>query len=682
MTSAARVRQVRTILGGAVVVRALFWGVVAGASVVVVSAFVDMVVAIPVSARGTLRLASLGGAAATILALLWRDRRVASLERVALWIEERFPSLEFALVTALESGRDALAVGASSTRWTAAAGARAFRAVAWPLVAVVVAALVILGMPRGAVARIGAPHAGDALSRATIGAPSAASRLAPLVATIVPPAYTGLRDSAIDEPSDIRALSGSVVRLRGRGDPRGVVAGVGADSVVASTDGAGWSITLHVASAPTVVRLGDRAFRRLVVIEPIADRAPAVDLVRPARDTVVRTPSGVIPLAADVEDDFSIASAAFEYIVSSGEGETFTFRSGTLGAAQPGRARASIAGELRLGALGLKPGDVVHIRAVARDGNTVTGPGVGASETRTIRVARAGEYDSTAVEAAAPSDEDKSVISERMLITLAEALVRKHDALPRAQFVAESQAIGDDQTRLRRTVGDVVFTRLGGPPSGEEQSGTDVPARARSMQDMLARADSATNMSVDPLDFAGGESPVVAVNKPLLAAYNAMWDASTQLATGEPDRALPPMRRALAAIELARRAERVYLRGAPPPVVIDVAKVRLAGKMADAASSVRPVAAGDSVARRLDERFLRIVDLAARDAPTATDSLLVLRIDALSDNAPFAAALDRAIHALRRGDGGAATAALVTARRTLAGMPIVRDSLARWSGIP
>ena len=55
---------------------------------------------------------------------------------------------------------------------------------------------------------------------------------------------------------------------------------------------------------------------------------------------------------------------------------------------------------LGLDQLGLKPGDMVHLRAVARDGNDVSGPGLDASETRVLRVARAGEYDSVAVEGA------------------------------------------------------------------------------------------------------------------------------------------------------------------------------------------------------------------------------------------------------------------------------------------
>jgi hypothetical protein len=247
--------------------------------------------------------------------------------------------------------------------------------------------------------------------------------------------------------------------------------------------------------------------------------------------------------------------------------------------------------------------------------------------------------------------------------------------------VNESRTIAGDQKRLRRTVGEIVFTRLGGESSGEEHTDEDSPTRAKTMQDMLARADSATNRSTDPIDFAGGESPVVAVNKPLLEAYNAMWDASTELEVAEPARALPHMRRALAAIQRARAAERVYLRGRPPQVVVDVNRARLQGKD-KGSSSVRQGGAADSMTRRRAERFARIVELAGSNVSATIDSLLILRIDALTDAPAFAAALGDAANAMRRGNKTAATEALAHARRLLAGAPITRDSLTRWGIVP
>ena len=195
---------------------------------------------------------------------------------------------------------------------------------------------------------------------------------------------------------------------------------------------------------------------------------------------------------------------------------------------------------------------------------------------------------------------------------------------------------------------------------------------------MLARADFATNRSSDLIDFAGGESPVVAVNKPLLEAYNAMWDAAPSFEVGEPRRALPHMRRALAAIQKARQAERLYLRGNPPRVVIDINKARLQGKDKGTTSARRALASLDSVSRTRATRLTRIVELSAHDAPAAIDSLLLLRVDALGDEPAFAAALSDAIAAMRRGKSDEATSALGRARRSLAGAPIPRDSLARW----
>jgi hypothetical protein len=170
------------------------------------------------------------------------------------------------------------------------------------------------------------------------------------------------------------------------------------------------------------------------------------------------------------------------------------------------------------------------------------------------------------------------------------------------------------------------------------------------------------------------------MNKPLLEAYNAMWDASTELEVGEPARALPHMRRALVAIERARRAERIYLRGRPPQIVVDVSKARLQGKERGAPSSRLPRPAIDSTQRIREWRFARIVDMAGRGGAGTVDSLLLLRVESLAEAPSFAAALNDAIDALRRGDGARTSTALARARRALAGPATVRDSLGRWGG--
>jgi hypothetical protein len=676
----AQLRAVRSVLAIGVALRALAWGAVAALTLVITASLVDLAVPLSPSLRSALLGVAATAAVVIAAVLCWRDRGVLSLSRVALWIEEHFPSLEYALVTAVELGDVGFVAVEPSTQWSATASRRAALVLRAPAAVVVAAVLVVFALPSGAVARMRSPHSGDSIDRPNVG--TRRTRLTPLVAEVTPPAYSGERSTAIDEPSDIRALTGSVLTLRGRGDGASIVARTGADTVAATTRGDRWSITLRVGSRPVAVRVVDGENERIIAVEPIVDAVPLVTLVSPAHDSVLRVAKGRIPLAADASDDFGIVSASFEYIVSSGEGETFNFRSGILGAVRGSGRRASLASSLSLDSLGLEPGDIVHLRAVARDGNTIAGPGVGVSDTRAIRIARADEYDSVAVDAAAPSDADKSVISERMLIMLVETLEKERPTLKRDPVVRESHSIALDQKKLRRTVGEVVFTRLGGGPSGEEHSDEDSPTRAKTMEEMLARADSATNRFSDPIDFAGGESPVVAVNKPLLEAYNAMWDASTELEIGEPGRALPHMRRALAAIQKARQAERLYLRGTPPRVVIDISKARLKGKDKGAPSTRRRLTSLDSAARARAERFARIVELSARDANAAVDSLLLLRIDALGDAPSFAAALSDAIGAMRRGKSDEATAALARARRLLVGAPVARDSLARWGIVP
>ncbi len=676
-----RLRLVRTVLAAGTTVRALAWGAAAGLTVLLAAAAVDSYAPLPLSTRTELQYLAVAGGVAVLGALLWRDRRVWTLRRVALWLEEHDPSIGYTLVTAVETGDAALVRATRGESWTKTAGAGALRAPLAAIAAIAITLVALLLLPTGVVARVRSPRPGDSI-RGAAPRDASRSRLSPLVARIEPPAYLHAAPSVVDNPTELRPIAGSVITFSGQGSPQGILARVNAESVAANARDDEWSIRLVAGARPAAVRLTDRSFERLVVINAQADAAPSVTLRSPAKDSVLRAPTGRVRLTADATDDFGIAAASFEYIISSGEGETFKFRSGVLGAVQPNAPHASVDATLSLDSLKLAPGDIVHIRAVARDANNVSGPGVGTSETRALRIARTGEYDSLAVEAAAPTEEAKNVVSQRMLIMLAEALERRRPRLVRDSLVGESRSIAADQKRLRRTVGDVVFMRLGGNQSAEEHSDDDASARAKTMQELLARADSATNKSTDPIDFQGGESPVLAVNKPLLEAYNAMWDASTQLEIGEPGAALPHMRRALVAIEKARQAERLYLRGRAPQVVIDIDKARLKGKDKGSSATRASLPMADSATRAFESRLVRAIDLSSRNASAAIDSLTLLRIDALADNPGFAATLAQAIDAMRRARGADATTALARARRSLAGPSIVRDSIARWNGVP
>jgi len=658
-------------------------------------------------------------AGAVTLAVLLRPWSRLTVPRVAIWIEERIPALQYALVTAVDpagSGPAAALLEREIERvsWDREAGQAMARALRWPAAAAVAALGLFLVARR-------VPGAAVSPDRSTPSAIATSSRNAPapfarLSAVVRGPAYAGGRVVRVESPASITALVGSAVTLTAPGTGEGVTVTAGDQSIPVDRGSDAWRVGVTVGSRPTFVRLRHATGERLIALEPRPDSVPVVRLLVPARDTVMRTARGGLRLSAEAHDDIGLATAAFEYIVSSGEGESFKFKSGTLGARRIDSAKdVKQDASLDLDGLSLKPGDMVHLRAVARDGNNVSGPGVGASETRVLRVARAGEYDSIAVEGAPPPEADKSLISQRMLIILTEALEKRRPTLARETLLSESRNIARDQTRLRKRVGDIIFQRLGDNPSGEEGRDPDeapasdsarprvdsaardsvrraAPRVGRSAREIavadsadsaraaLLRAASAATGSGDQiLDFEGDETPVVAINRPLLEAYNAMWEASRELDQGETGRALPPMRRAMAAIQRARQAERIYLRGKAPVVVVDLARVRLTGKENGAGSTREPRAPMDPAAARRAERVAAAIELAARSPAAAIDSLVLLRVESLEAAPPLAAALADALDAMR--NGREVTSLLARARRIADGTVRGAGRLGAWSGI-
>ena len=342
MTAHDRVAATRRTLGAGITARALLWAAAIAASILAIVGLADWLVGAP---RG-LRAASLPVAIALAMSVaayaLWRGRRVRSLAVVALWLEERVPALNYSLVSALESPSSApLEREVSAVAWTPVVH-RALRvALAPPLIVLAVALALLLALPAGVRARIAAPRTGDSLLRPSSAPASLRNRLAPLVADVVPPAYTGEPRVTIEEPSSIDALAGAHAILRGQGSASGIVATM-AGVTVPVTDSAGeWRAEIAMPSKPAALELRDRTFARTVILAPHADSLPVVTLLAPAHDTVMRAPAGAFALAAQATDDFGLAAGWFEYIVSSGEGENFTFRSGVVRARVASRMRAA-----------------------------------------------------------------------------------------------------------------------------------------------------------------------------------------------------------------------------------------------------------------------------------------------------------------------------------------------------
>lgn len=683
-----RIAHARRRFGVAAVARGVALGVATALGVLLTATLVDALVGVPAPLRrGIAPLAVVIGALVLLDEFMRRIKPTcsASDETIALWFERRLPTLRYALVTSVDPHVTQLPPTLAQQVRAAALEpevSRASRALLLgPMAVLVLVACAFLVAPAGAVARVTAPRAGDALERLGAAARATNDPLATIVVRVVPPAYTGLGARAIDDPSSVRALAGSRLVVEGRG--KGVNAALGLTEIASTERDGVWRVGFTVPAHADGLRLRGPARERMLVVESFADSVPVARLDAPARDSVLRSARGALVLGAELRDDHGLADAAFEYIVSAGAGEAYTFRSGRVAARAFGAGVRSgrIEGTLLLDTLKLGPGDLIHVRALARDCNDVTGPGQGASETRTIRIARADEYDSVSVDPLPPTEPEKNALSQRMILLLTTEL---RDRVPRigvALVQRDSRRLAAEQAKLRKRVGEVIFVRLsedGGEHAHFAGDGHEHGAeQPLDPEQVLAAAQRAA--SVDPTrqrDGEGDETPVVAINKPLLEAYNYMWRASTELETANPAAAIPWMERAIEALQRARAAERIYLRGRPPLVVVDIAKVRGTGRDASAPSAREARAPLDAARTARLRRFDAVLGGIASDPLAAVDSLLLLRLSLPATERASAEALDAAADAVRR--GGDVTAALQRARRSLAGAPRRQDGLSLW----
>lgn len=658
MTAVERVRRTQRVLAGAAIASALLWGSTAAVATLVIGAWVRH--PFPSVTPAAVRMAALVPGLAAALVLLWRARGVRSARRVALWIEERLPQLQYTLVTASDPALADAGVAGDRAALDAALDAAIARAPMGTAVAAPALRTPIVGAV-ALLAAIGALALGSESTRARMAVAQHAAlerigvhtpipdRLATLRVRVTEPAYAGGRTHDLDDPSAVSALVGSTVTISGTGGRERISARLDEYAIEVGGRGDGWRVLLRVAPRAAALTLTDRRYERSLAILPVIDRPPIVTLDLPSRDTVWRAPpTGALTFAARARDDIGLASGHFEYTVTTGSGEVFKARTGTFADTRfDGATQGALRATLPLPPLALGAGDVLSVRAVVADDNTVTGPGVTTSDTRTFRVARPGEYDSVSIEGAAPPPVERSFLTERMLIDAADSLYRARASVPTPMYRAGAGRMGADQASLRKRVYDILYEQDEAGKNGVE--GDD-----------------------EELD------PQLVINRDLKDAYDAMWDAERSLNVAEIPQALPAMTRALHALDRARLANRLYLRGRTPRIVVDVEKVRLAGKDRGA-SSISTVRAPADTARVAAEHALAAAaSLARSDRAAFVAALTRLRVATVADDPRFADALGAAIDSARAGrDVGAA---LSRARRVLVGAPTVTASSPPWLG--
>ena len=638
------VRRARARLAAVVIIDALLHAFAGGAGVIAIAAGINELIALPWLARVLLLPVALMAATAAAGIVLWRGRAVRSVQRVALWIEERQPQLRFALVTAIDPEiapadrypalhAQAAAIDTAEiirTAWRKpilrAAAAAALSALA----------LVIL-------------QPGDLLNAATAelmrnappGPPAPpGNRLEHMIARVRAPAYARAKEVTIENPISVSALVGSRIEFGGEGIPEGVTAVVDSLALNASESRRGWSVAITMGEAPVVMTFQDRLYRRLVVLEPQADSVPAVRLRLPANDTTYQTvPRGKLTFEAEATDDIGIDYGFFEYMLSTGSAENFETRTSKGRRFDLHNARSGTLREIiDLDTMRLAPGTVLHIRAVAFDYNDVTGPGKGVSDTRTLRIAE--PVDSTSINPTPPLPIDSMWMSQRRLNMKTDTLIRSMPKIDRQELVHTSSGYGNAQEDIRQ--------------------------RAMAVIAILE-------------DDAVGGTFQTEVSLKLREAVELMYEARVLLAIAKPDSAMPYMVRVLAILDEIRLANRYYLRGLLRPMAVNVERVRHTGEDPAADEPRKPRPELTDARARLADRIADAAALVSSRRPEAIDSLTYIRVTALREAPDAAPALGAALELLRRGI--AADTALARARRALEPPPARIRGPVEWRGV-
>ncbi len=580
---------VRAAWRRSVLLRALVWAPALFAASAGLLVLIDLIIPLPAAGREVLRWlpAVLGGG--LLVLSIYKVVRPPAPRRFALLAEERIPALQNRLLTAFDLadtvpdgvvGRAFVAEAERTMRDTGVQGVAPARVRIPSMIlagALALAAAFALAFPSAAAeawTRWMDPADAYASKWQEVRAETLPNVQAPPIPlfdelrwTVQPPAYAGIaaQDGRGDDP--ISALPGSRIRIRSRFPDRwdGVRAvAIGGASLPVRRAGEEWVVEYVMAPDARGLSLeamadGGVVDRRIVPLAPLPDQPPDVQLLTPEADMVLASGAGRITLRASAADDYGVGRFDLHWTHSRGSGESYEFVEGDWAFSRVSQNGRTSTGELviDLATLQLQPGDIMHIRAVARDRNNITGPGESVSRTRIIRVARPEEMDQITTDIGMPPELPKDpVMSQRMIILMTERLIRERPRLSRQELISRSSEIAHHQSRLRDVVGEQVYIReadaaiqqgeqdfsyleQGGSAGthGHDEAGQDA---ARTPEEVLEEASEATGSgSAEEFEHRHDESAILDVNRDLMRLHNLMWNSQQELNLVKPDTALP-----------------------------------------------------------------------------------------------------------------------------------------------
>jgi hypothetical protein len=635
-TASRIVGGVRGAWRRAVLLRGLVWSPALLLSSGVLLVLLDLLVPLAASGRMALRWLPPALALGTLLVALARAVRPPGERRFALLAEERLPALENRLLTLLDvpyggmDGPVARAFAAEAERRLAGVDTSGAVRVGWTT-AMRVLAVSLLVLASFAAAFPAAAHEAwtrwarpaDAYAhrweevrpRALAGPVAPVPGFDELRWSVTPPAYSGLPRRTGRGEGPIEALPGSRIVLRSHLSARWSrvsAAVIGAGALPVTRRGGEWEVEHRIAEGSRGITLealaGDSVVdRRVVPVTVVPDQPPDVALLAPVEDLVLASGGGRLVLRATATDDHGVGVFHLQWTHSRGSGESYAFVEGSWSFSRSGGGPRERWGELTLdlGTLGLEPGDIVHVRAVARDRNDVTGPGESVSRTRIVRVARPEELDLVNTDLGAPAELPRDpLLSQRMILMMTERLVRERPRMQPDAVRRRAAEIAAHQGRLRDVVGEQVYVRQtgalqaeglefgyvehGGGAGGHGEEGDGHDHGGRPEGELLEHASEATGTGgADEVEHRHDEAPILAVNRDLMRLHNLMWSAEQALQLVRPDSALPHQRAALLLIQELARAERVYPRGDVRVDPIDPGAARGEGAVDEATPSGR-----------------------------------------------------------------------------------------------
>jgi hypothetical protein len=428
------------------------------------------------------------------------------------------------------------------------------------------AALVLVASTMAAALHFGVPERGLRAIRTVAGriTGSPVQGAVTIVATLHPPAHTGLTAQTVSDPERLTAVEGTRLRLsaRGGGGPLHIRFGevrlearreddATVGEIVARESGY-FAVSVEGAAGPGA---------RLLPLTVTPDRAPVVRVDDPGRDLLLPTADPVVPIRASATDDYGLRSMALRYTRVSGSGEQFEFVEGELPidvareSARSWRARSGFT----LRTLGLEPGDALVYRVVARDGRPGEA-GLASSDTYFIEIAGPGQVALEGFEM--PPDRERYALSQQMIVLKIQRLRMRERGLPRGTLQDETGAIAAEQRAVRA---NFVFL-MGGH-----------------VEDEFEEAEHSNEIQEGRLENTA--------RREMARAVGHMSYAEQGLAAVNTAEALRQARLAVEALQRAFGRNRYILRTLPVRSRIDPSR-RLSGKLDEAFDSrrdVRPV---------------------------------------------------------------------------------------------